>query len=55
MSAVRRAAILLNSDLRDDAFEDVLRKLKHPVGAKLEASNRSFRHMLVNGVTVEYR
>ena len=45
----------LNPDLSTSALEDVLRKLTRPEGATLEARNRAFHWMLVNGVTVEYR
>ncbi len=45
----------LNPSLPPSALEDALRKLTHPEGATLEACNRSFHRMLVNGVTVEYR
>ncbi len=45
----------LNPDLPADALEDAFRKLTTPPGATLEARNRSFHRMLVDGVTVEYR
>ncbi|MCY3747125.1 MAG: type I restriction endonuclease subunit R [Acidobacteria bacterium] len=45
----------LNPDLPPDALDDALRKLTTPPGATLEARNRSFHRMLVDGVTVEYR
>ncbi|MDE0177064.1 MAG: type I restriction endonuclease subunit R [Gammaproteobacteria bacterium] len=45
----------LNPDLPEDALDDALRKLTTPPGATLEARNRSFHRMLVDGVTVEYR
>ena len=37
------------------ALEDAFRKLTRPEGATLEARNRAFHRMLVEGVTVEYR
>ncbi len=45
----------LNPDLPADALDDAVRKLTSPRGATLEARNRSFHRMLVDGVTVEYR
>ena len=41
----------LPTDFRNDAF----RKLTRPDGSTLEARNRAFHRMLVDGVTVEYR
>ena len=54
-SAVRGSLRRLNSDLPDEAIDDALRKLTRPEGATLEARNRTFHRMLVDGVTVEYR
>ena len=45
----------LNPDLPAAALDDAFRRLTHPEGATLEARNRAFHRMLVNGVTVEYR
>lgn len=45
----------LNPHLPAEALEDAFRRLKHPEGATLEARNRAFHRMLVDGVTVEYR
>ena len=45
----------LNPDFPGDALDDAFRKLTSPPGATLEARNRSFHRMLVDGVTVEYR
>ena len=45
----------LNPSLPVAALENALHKLTHPEGATLEARNRAFHRMLVNGVTVEYR
>ena len=45
----------LNPSLPASALDDALRKLTRPVGATLEARNRTFHRMLVEGVTVEYR
>ena len=54
-SAVRGSLRRLNSDLPDEAIDDALRKLTRPEGATLEARNRTFHRMLVEGVAVEYR
>ena len=43
-----------NPDLPDSALDDAFRKLTHPAGATLEARNRAFHRLLVDGVTVEY-
>ena len=45
----------LNPELSEDAIEDAMRKLSRPDGASLEARNRSFHRMVVDGVPVEYR
>ena len=45
----------LNPHLPDSALDDAFRKLTRPEGATLEARNRAFHRMLVNGVTVDYR
>jgi type I restriction enzyme R subunit len=45
----------LNPDLPQEALEDAFRRLIYPEGATLEARNRAFHRMLVDGVTVEYR
>ena len=45
----------LNPDLPETALEDAFRKLVRPEGPTLEARNRAFHRMLVDGVTVEYR
>ena len=52
---LRDALARLNPSLPADALDDALRKLTLPVGATLEARNRTFHRMLVDGVTVEYR
>lgn len=52
---LRKALTRLNPDLPSGALNDVFRKLTRPVGATLEASNRAFHRMLVDGVTVEFR
>ena len=52
---LRDALALLNPGLPSEALEDAFRRLTRPEGATLEARNREFHRMLVNGVTVEYR
>ena len=52
---LRDALARLNPDLPVSAVEYAARKLTNPEGATLEARNRSFHRMLVNGVNVEYR
>ena len=52
---LRDALASLNPSLPDSALDDAFRKLIHPGGSTLEASNREFHRMLVNGVEVEYR
>ena len=55
LQRVRDALVRLNPDLPADALEDAFRRLTHPEGASLEARNRAFHRMLVDGVTVEHR
>ena len=45
----------LNPSLPADALDDAFRRLTRPDGSTLEARNRAFHRMLVNGVEVEYR
>ena len=45
----------LNPALPVDALDDALRKLTRPEGSTLEARNREFHRMLINGVEIEYR
>ena len=52
---VRSALAQLNPELTGEALEDAFRKLTLPEGATLEARNREFQRMLVNGVGVQYR
>ena len=52
---LRDALAELNRHLPAEALEDAFRKLTRPEGATLEARNRAFHRMLVEGVTVEYR
>ena len=52
---LRDALALLNPDLPIDALDDAFRKLTRPEGSTLEARNRAFHRMHVNGVEIEYR
>ena len=45
----------LNLSLPPSALDDAFRRLTRPEGSTLEARNRAFHRMLVDGVTVEYR
>ncbi len=45
----------LNPGLPASALDDAFRKLTRPEGSTLEARNRAFHRMLVEGVTVEHR
>ena len=52
---LRDALERLNPALATTALEDAFRKLTRPDGSTLEARNRAFHRMLVDGVTIEYR
>ena len=52
---LRDALAELNPALPLDALDDAFRKLTRPEGSTLEARNREFHRMLVNGVEIEYR
>ncbi len=52
---LRDALVRLNPTLPSEALDDAFRKLTHPEGPTLEARNRAFHRMLVDGVTVERR
>lgn len=52
---LRGALARLNPDLPHEALEEAFRKLTHPEGSTLEARNRAFHRMLIDGVAVEYR
>ena len=52
---LRDAIARLNPDLPADALDDAFRKLTRPQGTTLEARNRAFHRMALDGVTVEYR
>ena len=51
---LRDALACLNPDLPPDTHDEALRRLVHPTGATLEAGNRAFHRMVVEGITVEY-
>ena len=52
---LRDALAQLNPGLPPEALDDALRRLTRPEGSTLEARNRSFHRMLVDGVNVERR
>ncbi len=52
---LRDALAELNPGLPVSALDDAFRKLTRPEGSTLEARNRAFHRMLVNGVEIEYR
>ena len=52
---LRDALARLNPDLPSEALDDAFRKLTRPEGSTIEARNRAFHRMLVQGVNVEYR
>ncbi|MCY3790758.1 MAG: type I restriction endonuclease, partial [Gemmatimonadetes bacterium] len=52
---LRDALEQLNPDVPVETLDDAFRRLTRPEGATLEARNRSFHRLVVNGVTVEYR
>ena len=52
---LRDALARLNPELPAATLEDAYRDLTRPEGSTLEARNREFHRMLIDGVTVEYR
>jgi type I restriction enzyme R subunit len=52
---LREALVRLNPSLPADAIDDAFRKITRLEGATLDARNRTFHRLLVDGVTVEYR
>ena len=54
-SVMRGALARLNPNLPTEALDDAFRKLTRPEGPSLEARNRAFHRLVVDGVTVEYR
>ena len=51
---LRDALAKLNPDVPSAALDDAFRKLTRPESSTLEARNRAFHRMLVDGITVEY-
>ena len=54
-ATLREALARLNPELPGEALGNAVRRLTHPEGATLEARNRAFHRMVVDGVTVEHR
>ena len=52
---LRQALVRLNPALPTEAIDDAFRKITCLEGATLDAKNRAFHRLLVDGVTVEYR
>ncbi len=52
---LRQALARLNPKLPAEALEDAFRKIVRVEGSTVEARNRAFHRMLVDGVTVEHR
>ena len=52
---LREALMRLNPTLPAEAIDDAFRKIIRLEGATLDARNRTFHRLLVDGVTVEYR
>ena len=52
---LREALVRLNPTLPAEAIDDAFRKIIRLEGATLDARNRMFHRLLVDGVTVEYR
>ena len=52
---MRDSLALLNPSIPSSALDGAVRKLTQPEGATLEARNRSFHRMLVDGVNVDHR
>ena len=52
---LRNSLAELNPSLPSSALDDAFRRLTRPAGSTLEARNRAFHRMLVEGLTVEYR
>src|SRR6266481_1954594 len=54
-SRLREALARLNPTLPAEAIDDAFRKITRLEGATLDARNRTFHRLLVDGVTVEHR
>ena len=52
---LRDSLARLNSDIPTTALDDAFRRLIRPGGPTLEARNRAFHRLAIDGVTVEYR
>jgi type I restriction enzyme R subunit len=52
---LREALVRLNPNLPNDAIDDAYRKITRLEGATVDARNRAFHRLLVDGVNVEYR
>ena len=52
---LQQALAKLNPGLPSEALDDAFRRIARLDGASLEARNRAFQRMLVDGVTVEYK
>ena len=52
---LRDVLAVLNPSLPSSALDDCCRRLTRPQGATLEARNRAFHRMIVDGVEIEYR
>ena len=55
VTRLREALVRLNATLPTEAIDDAFRKVTRLEGATLDARNRAFHRVLVDGVTVEYR
>ena len=54
-ATLREALARLNPELPPEALSDAARRLNRPEGSTLEARNRAFHRVVIDGVTVEYR
>jgi type I restriction enzyme, R subunit len=52
---LREALVRLNPAMPAEAIDDAFRKITRLEGATVDARNRAFHRLLVDGVTVEYR
>jgi type I restriction enzyme R subunit len=52
---LRKALVRLNPSLLAEAIDDAFRKITRLEGATVDARNRVFHRLVVDGVTVEYR
>ena len=54
-TTLHQALSRLNPELPPEAIDEAKRKLLNPDGQNLEARNRAFHRMAIDGVTVEFR